>query len=152
MRVPACDVLGEPGRGLRFGLENLSLGRIGVAAQAAGGARAALKAARDYSQTRETFGKPIEEHQAIAFKLADMATQVEAARQLYLHAARLKDAGAECIREASMAKLFASEVAERVASDAIQIHGGYGYPNDFPVEKIYRDVRIYQIHEGTSEV
>ena len=152
MRVPACDVLGEPGRGLSIALENLSLGRIGVAAQATGGARAALKAARDYSQTRETFGKPIGKHQTIAFKLADMATQIEAARQLYLHAARLKDAGAECIREASMAKLFASEMAERVASEAIQIHGGYGYLNDFPVEKIYRDVRVYQIYEGTSEV
>ncbi|MFT4581443.1 MAG: butyryl-CoA dehydrogenase [Gammaproteobacteria bacterium] len=152
MRVPARDVLGEVGRGLGIALANLSLGRIGVAAQATGGARAALKAARSYAQQRETFGKLIIQHQAIAFKLAEMATQIEAARQLYLHAARMKDAGVDCAREASMAKLFASEMAERVASDAIQIHGGYGFLNDFPVEKIYRDVRVYQIYEGTSEV
>ena len=152
MRVPARDVLGEPGRGLGIALANLSLGRIGVAAQATGGARAALKAALAYARERETFGKPIDQHQAIAFKLAEMATQIEAARQLYLHAARLKDAGLECIREASMAKLFASEMAERVASAAIQVHGGYGYLSDYPVEKIYRDVRVYQIYEGTSEV
>ncbi len=152
MRVPARDVLGEPGHGLRIALENLSLGRIGVAAQATGGARAALKAALAYAKERETFGKPIDQHQAIAFKLAEMATQIEAARQLYLHAARMKDLDFECIREASMAKLFASEMAERVASQAIQIHGGYGYLSDYPVEKIYRDVRVYQIYEGTSEV
>jgi butyryl-CoA dehydrogenase len=152
MRVPKRDVLGETGRGLSITLANLSLGRIGVAAQATGGARAALKAALAYAQTRETFGKPIDQHQAIAFKLADMATQIEAARQLYLHAARMKDTGLECVREASMAKLFASEMAEKVASQAIQIHGGYGYLNDFPVEKIYRDVRVYQIYEGSSEV
>ena len=152
MRVPARDVLGTVGRGLGIALGNLSLGRIGVAAQATGGARAALKAALLYARERETFGKPIAEHQAIAFKLAEMATQIEAARQLYLHAARLKAAGEECAREASMAKLFASEMAERVASAAIQVHGGYGYLNDYPVEKIYRDVRVYQIYEGTSEV
>ena len=152
MRVPARDVLGEVGRGLGIALANLSLGRIGVAAQATGGARAAFKAARSYAQQRETFGKLIIQHQAIAFKLAEMATQIEAARQLYLHAARMKDAGVDCAREASMAKLFASEMAERVASDAIQIHGGYGFLNDYPVEKIYRDVRVYQIYEGTSEV
>ena len=152
MRVPARDVLGTVGRGLGIALGNLSLGRIGVAAQATGGARAALKAALLYARERETFGKPIAEHQAIAFKLAEMATQIEAARQLYLHAARLKAAGENCAREASMAKLFASEMAERVASAAIQVHGGYGYLNDYPVEKIYRDVRVYQIYEGTSEV
>jgi alkylation response protein AidB-like acyl-CoA dehydrogenase len=152
MRVPDHDVLGEPGLGLGIALANLSAGRIGVAAQATGGARAALKAARAYAQTRETFGRPIVEHQAIAFMLADMATEIEAARQLYLHAAWLKAAGADCAREASMAKLFASEMAERVASKAIQIHGGYGFLNDYPVEKIYRDVRVYQIYEGTSEV
>ena len=152
MRVPARDVLGTVGRGLGVALGNLSLGRIGVAAQATGGARAALKAALLYARERETFGKPIAEHQAIAFKLAEMATQIEAARQLYLHAARLKAAGEDCAREASMAKLFASEMAERVASAAIQVHGGYGYLNDYPVEKIYRDVRVYQIYEGTSEV
>ncbi|MCP3911295.1 MAG: acyl-CoA dehydrogenase [Actinomycetia bacterium] len=152
MRIPATDLLGEEGRGLAIALGNLSAGRIGVAAQAVGGARAALDAAHQYAKERETFGRPIVEHQAIAFKLADMATQVEAARQLYLHAAQMRDAGLECAREASMAKLFASEMAERVASEAIQIHGGYGFLNDFPVEKIYRDVRVYQIYEGTSEV
>lgn len=152
MRVPASDVLGEIGRGLGIALGNLSLGRIGAAAQATGGARAAFKAAHSYAQERETFGRPIVEHQAISFTLAEMATQIEAARQLYLHAAQMRDQGLECAREASMAKLFASEMAERVASKAIQIHGGYGFLNDYPVEKIYRDVRVYQIYEGTSEV
>ena len=152
MRIPAADLLGEEGRGLAIALGNLSLGRIGVAAQATGGARSALKAALAYAKERVTFGKPILEHQAIAFTLADMATQVEAARQLYLHAAQLRDQNVDCAREASMAKLFASEMAEKVASAAIQIHGGYGFLNDYPVEKIYRDVRVYQIYEGTSEV
>lgn len=152
MRVPATDVVGEPGRGLGIALANLSAGRIGAAAQAVGGARAALKAARAYASERVAFGKPIAEHQAIAFKLADMATGIEAARQLYLHAADLKAHGLDCAAEASMAKLFASEMAERVASAAIQVHGGYGFLNDYPVEKIYRDVRVYQIYEGTSEV
>ncbi len=152
MRVPVADVLGEEGRGLGIALANLSLGRIGVAAQSTGGARAALRAARDYARDRETFGRPIIEHQAVAFDLADMATSIEAARQLYLHAARLRDLGRDCAREASMAKLFASQMAERVASAAIQIHGGAGYLTDHPVEKIYRDVRVYQIYEGTSEV
>ena len=152
MAVPDADLLGAEGRGLGIALANLSAGRIGVAAQAVGGARAALKAARAYAREREAFGRPIAEHQAIAFKLADMATQIEAARQLYLHAAALRDAGRDCAAEASMAKLFASEMAERVASEAIQIHGGAGFLNDFPVEKIYRDVRVYRIYEGTSEV
>ena len=152
MRVPATDVLGEVGRGLGIALGGLSLGRIGVAAQSVGGARAALKAAHHYSKERVTFGKPIADHQGVAFRLAEMATQVEVARQMYLHAASLKDAGLECAREASMAKLFASEMAERVASNAIQIHGGYGFLDDYGVEKIYRDVRVYQIYEGTSEV
>ena len=152
MAVPDADLLGAEGRGLGIALANLSAGRIGVAAHAVGGARAALKAARAYAREREAFGRPIAEHQAIAFKLADMATQIEAARQLYLHAATLRDAGRECAAEASMAKLFASEMAERVASEAIQIHGGAGFLNDFPVEKIYRDVRVYRIYEGTSEV
>ena len=152
MRVPVSDVLGEPGRGLGIALGNLSLGRIAAAAQAVGGARAALNAGHSYAQEREAFGRPIFEHQAISFTLADMATQVEAGRQLYLHAAQMRDQGLDCAREASMAKLFAAEMAERVASKAIQIHGGYGYLNDYPVEKIYRDVRVYQIYEGTSEV
>ncbi len=152
MRVPASDMLGGQGQGLRIALANLSLGRIGVAAQATGGARAAFDAAKSYANERETFGKKINHHQAIAFKLAEMATQIEAARQLYLHAADMHDKGLECAREASMAKLFASEMAEKVVSDAIQIHGGYGYLTDYAIEKIYRDVRVYQIYEGTSEV
>ena len=152
MRVPASDMLGRPGEGLRIALSKLSEGRIGVAAQAVGGARAALKAARAYADERETFGKPIRKHQAITFKLSEMATEIEAARQLYMHAAQLKDLCQPCAREAAMAKLFASEMAERVASEAIQIYGGAGFLNDHPVEKIYRDVRVYQIYEGTSEV
>ena len=152
MRVPASDMLGERGHGLRIALANLSLGRIGVAAQATGGARAAFEAAKNYAHMRETFGKKINQHQSIAFKLAEMATQIEAARQLYLHAADMHDQGLDCAKEASMAKLFASEMAERVVSEAIQIHGGYGYLTDYGIEKIYRDVRVYQIYEGTSEV
>ena len=146
------DVLGEPGAGLGIALGHLSAGRIGVAAQAVGTGRAALEAARDYAREREAFGKPIIEHQAIAFRLAEMATEVEVARQMYLHAAALEAAGENSIREASMAKLFASEMAERVCSGAIQIHGGYGYLSDFPVEKLYRDARVLQIYEGTSEI
>jgi alkylation response protein AidB-like acyl-CoA dehydrogenase len=115
-------------------------------------ARAALEAAVKYAQERESFGKPIFEHQAVNFRLADMATQLEAARQLVWHAASLKDAGRPCLKEASMAKLFASEMAERVCSDAIQVHGGYGYVTDFPVERIYRDVRVCQIYEGASDI
>ena len=152
MRVPASDVLGAPGRGLGIALANLSAGRIGVAAQSVGAARAALRAARDYAGERVTFGKPIIKHQAVAFMLAEMATEIEAARQLYLRAARLKTAGKPCATEASMAKLFASEMAERVTTRAIQIHGGAGFLSDYPVEKIYRDARVYQIYEGTSEV
>ena len=146
------DVLGEPGAGLGITLGHLSAGRIAVAAQAVGTARAALDAARDYARKRETFGKPIVEHQAVAFRLAEMATEVEVARQMSLHAAALEAAGQSSIREASMAKLFASEMAERVCSGAIQIHGGYGYVSDFPVEKYYRDARVLQIYEGTSEI
>jgi butyryl-CoA dehydrogenase len=152
MRIPAADLLGEEGRGLGIALSGLSAGRIAVAAQSVGGARAAYEAALQYAQEREAFGQPIFEHQAVAFKLADMATEIEAARNLYLHAAAIHDSGADSIKQASMAKLFASEMAERVASAAIQVHGGYGYIEDFPVEKIYRDVRVYQIYEGTSEV
>ena len=146
------DVLGAPGAGLGIALGHLSAGRIAVAAQAVGTARAALEAARDYAHEREAFGKPIVKHQAVAFRLAEMATEVEVARQMYLHAAALEAAGESSIREASMAKLFASEMAERVCSGAIQIHGGYGYLSDFPVEKYYRDARVLQIYEGTSEV
>jgi butyryl-CoA dehydrogenase len=145
-------LLGEEGAGYRIALANLESGRINVAAQATGVARAALAAALSYSRERRSMGKALIEHQAVNFRLADMATGVEAARQLYLHAARLRDAGAPCIKEASMAKLFASEMAERVCSDAIQIHGGYGYVADFPVERLWRDVRVTQIYEGASDI
>lgn len=145
-------LLGREGDGYRIALANLESGRIGIAAQAVGMARAALDAALPYAKERVAFGQPIIEHQAVAFRLADMATQVEVARQMVHHAAALKDAGQPCLKEASMAKLFASEMAERVCSDAIQIHGGYGYLSDFPVERIYRDVRVCQIYEGTSDV
>ena len=150
--IPADNLLGDEGQGYKIALGNLEGGRIGIAAQCIGIARAALEAATLYSREREAFAKPLSEHQAVAFKLADMATQIAAARQLTLHAAALKDAGEPCLSEASMAKLFASEMAERVCSDAIQIHGGYGYLQDFPVERYYRDVRACQIYEGTSEV
>jgi hypothetical protein len=151
-RVPVANRLGEEGMGLRIALSGLEGGRIGIASQALGMARAAFEAALAYSKTRTSFGQPIFEHQAVQFKLADMATQLEAARQLIWHAAALKDAGRPCLKEAAMAKLYASEMAERVCSDAIQVHGGYGYVSDFPVERIYRDVRVCQIYEGTSEV
>jgi len=151
-RVPAENLLGQEGQGYRIALANLETGRIGIAAQAVGMARAAFEAALQYSHQRESFGKPIFEHQAVNFRLADMATQIEAARQLVHHAASLRDAGQPCLKEASMAKLFASEMAEKVCSDAIQIHGGYGYVADFPVERIYRDVRVCQIYEGTSDI
>jgi alkylation response protein AidB-like acyl-CoA dehydrogenase len=151
-RVPTANRLGDEGQGLKIALSGLEGGRIGIASQSVGMARAAFEAALRYSRDRVTFGQPIFEHQAVQFKLADMATRIEAARQLIWHAASLKDAGRPCLKEAAMAKLFASEMAERVCSDAIQIHGGYGYLSDFPVERIYRDVRVCQIYEGTSEV
>ncbi len=151
-RVPASNLLGEEGQGYKIALSGLEGGRIGIAAQSVGMARAAYEAALRYSRDRESFGKPIFEHQAVQFRLAEMATQIEAARQLIWHAASLRDANKPCLREAAMAKLFASEIAERVCSDAIQIHGGYGYVSDFPVERIYRDVRVCQIYEGTSDV
>ena len=151
-RVPAANLLGEEGMGLKIALSGLEGGRIGIASQAVGMARAAFEAALAYARQRTSFGQPIFQHQAVQFKLADMATQIEAARQLIWHAAALKDAGRPCLKEAAMAKLYASEMAERVCSDAIQVHGGYGYVSDFPVERIYRDVRVCQIYEGTSEV
>jgi len=146
------QMLGEEGQGLKIALGNLEGGRIGVAAQSVGMARAAYDAALTYAKERRTFGKPIIEHQAIAFGLADMATSLQAAELMVLHAARLRDAGQPCLKEASMAKLFASEMAEQVCSRAIQIHGGYGYLNDFPVERLYRDVRVCAIYEGTSDI
>ena len=152
MRVPVENRLGDEGQGYRIALANLEGGRIGIAAQAVGMARGAYEAALAYARDRITFGRPIIEHQAVAFKLADMATQIDAARLMVLRAAMLREAGKPCLTEASMAKLFASEMAEKVISDAIQIHGGYGYLRDYPVERIYRDVRVCQIYEGTSEV
>ena len=151
-RIPAENLIGEEGQGYKIALSGLEGGRIGIASQSVGMARAAFEAALTYAKQRETFGKLIFEHQAVQFKLADMATQIEAARQLIWHAASLKDAGKPCLKEAAMAKLFASEMAERVCSDAIQIHGGYGYVDDFPVERIYRDVRVCQIYEGSSDI
>jgi alkylation response protein AidB-like acyl-CoA dehydrogenase len=150
--VPATSLLGREGEGYRIALSNLEGGRIGIAAQAIGMARAAFEAALAYARERRAFDKPIVEHQAVSFRLADMATQIEVARQMTWHAATLRDAGEPCLKEASMAKLFASEMAERVCSAALQIHGGYGYVADFPVERIYRDVRVCQIYEGTSDI
>jgi alkylation response protein AidB-like acyl-CoA dehydrogenase len=151
-RVAADQLLAQEGVGYRIALANLESGRINVAAQATGVARAALEAAIAYARERKSMGKPLIGHQAVNFRLADMATQVEAARQLYLHAARLRDEGKPCLKEASMAKLFASEMAEKVCSDAIQIHGGYGYVSDFPVERMWRDVRVTKIYEGANDI
>ena len=145
-------VLGEPGEGYKIALSNLEGGRIGIAAQAVGMARAAYEAALAYAKERTSFGKPIIEHQAVGFRLADMATRIEVARQMILHAATLRDAGLPCLKEASMAKLNATESAETVCRDAIQTLGGYGYLGDFPVERIYRDVRVCTIYEGTSDI
>jgi butyryl-CoA dehydrogenase len=146
------QMLGAEGDGLRIALGGLEGGRIGVTAQSVGMARAAYDAALAYAQERHTFGKPIIEHQAVAFRLADMATSLQAVELMVLHAARLHDQGVPCLKEASMAKLFASEAAERICSDAIQTHGGYGYLNDFSVERIYRDVRVCSIYDGTSDI
>ncbi|GAB1388052.1 MAG: acyl-CoA dehydrogenase [Rubrivivax sp.] len=151
-RVPAANRIGEEGEGLKIALSGLEGGRIGIASQSVGMARAAFEAALQYAKERRAFGQPIFEHQAVQFKLADMATKIEAARQLVWHAASLKDSARPCLKEAAMAKLFASEMAEAVCSAAIQVFGGYGYVSDFPVERIYRDVRVTQIYEGTSEV
>lgn len=150
--VPAANLIGEEGQGYRIALSGLEGGRIGIASQSVGMARAAFEAALAYAKERQSFDKPLFDHQAVQFRLADMATQIEVARQMTLHAAAMKDAGLPCLKEAAMAKLFASEMAEKVCSDAIQIHGGYGYVNDFPVERIYRDVRVCQIYEGTSDI
>jgi alkylation response protein AidB-like acyl-CoA dehydrogenase len=150
--VPEDHMLGPRGKGLAIALSNLEGGRIGIAAQALGIARAALEAALAYAKERNQFGKKIVEHQSIANLLADMHTRINAARLMILHAAKMRDAGLPCLSEASQAKLYASELAEWVCSKAIQIHGGYGYLEDYPVERFYRDARITQIYEGTSEV
>ncbi|ANY88396.1 MULTISPECIES: acyl-CoA dehydrogenase [Pseudomonas] len=152
VRVPVANRLGEEGEGYKIALANLEGGRIGIASQSVGMARAAFEVARDYANERQSFGKPLIEHQAVAFRLADMATRIAVARQMVLHAAALRDAGRPALVEASMAKLFASEMAEKVCSDALQTLGGYGYLSDFPLERIYRDVRVCQIYEGTSDI
>lgn len=152
VRVPVANRLGEEGQGYKIALANLEGGRIGIASQSVGMARAAFEVARDYANERQSFGKPLIEHQAVAFRLADMATRIAVARQMVLHAAALRDAGRPALVEASMAKLFASEMAEKVCSDALQTLGGYGYLSDFPLERIYRDVRVCQIYEGTSDI
>ncbi len=151
-RIPAANLIGEEGMGYKIALSGLEGGRIGIASQAVGMARAAFDAALMYAKDRQSFDKPLFEHQAVQFRLADMATRIEAARQMVWHAAAMKDAGLPCLKEAAMAKLFATEMAEKVCSEAIQIHGGYGYLADFPVERIYRDVRVCQIYEGTSDI
>ena len=151
-RIPAANLIGAEGEGYKIALGALEGGRIGIAAQSVGMARAAFECALQYSKERESFGQPIFNHQAVGFRLAECATQIEAARQLIWHAASLRDAGLPCLKEAAMAKLFASEMAERVCSAAIQTLGGYGVVSDFPVERIYRDVRVCQIYEGTSDV
>jgi len=151
-RIPVENLIGEVGEGYKIALSALEGGRIGIAAQSVGMARSALEVAITYAKQRVSFGQPIFNHQAVGFRLAECATQLEAARQLIWHAASLRDAGRPCLKEAAMAKLFASEVAEQVCSVAIQTLGGYGVVNDFPVERIYRDVRVCQIYEGTSDV
>ncbi|MBH3351645.1 acyl-CoA dehydrogenase family protein [Pseudomonas putida] len=152
VRVPVANRLGAEGEGYKIALANLEGGRIGIASQAVGMARAAFEVARDYAHERQSFGKALIEHQAVAFRLADMATKIAVARQMVLHAAALRDAGRPALVEASMAKLFASEMAEKVCSDALQTLGGYGYLSDFPLARIYRDVRVCQIYEGTSDI
>ncbi len=151
-RIPAENLIGREGEGYKIALGALEGGRIGIAAQSVGMARSAFEFAVNYAKERTAFGGPIFEQQAVGFRLADCATQIEAARQLIWHAAALRDAGRPCLKEAAMAKLFASEMAERVCSAAIQTLGGYGYVNDFPLERIYRDVRVCQIYEGTSDI
>jgi len=150
--VPHDHLLGQEGDGYKIALANLEAGRIGIAAQCVGMARSALRHALAYARERKAFGQTLAKHQAVAFQLADMATGVEAANNLVLGAAAMRDAGVPCLKQACMAKLFASQTAEKVCSDAIQVFGGYGYSREFPVEKIYRDVRVAQIYEGTSEV
>jgi alkylation response protein AidB-like acyl-CoA dehydrogenase len=152
LALPADALLGKEGQGYSIALGNLEGGRIGIAAQCVGMAQAAHEVACAYARERTSFGEPLMTYQAVSFRLANMATQIEAARQLVWHAARLKDAGLPCLREAAMAKIFASEMAEKVCSDALQTLGGYGYLNDFPLEQIARDVRVTKIYEGTSDI
>jgi alkylation response protein AidB-like acyl-CoA dehydrogenase len=152
MEIPAENLLGQEGEGYKIALANLESGRIGIAAQAVGIARSAYEVAVAYAQERTVFGKPIIDHQAVGFRIARMASRIESARQLVLHAAVLKDNGWPCLMEACMAKLEASEIAEFVCSEAIQTLGGYGYLSDFPVERMYRDARVTRIYEGTNDI
>lgn len=152
VKIPTTHLLGNPGEGYKIALSNLECGRLGIAAQAIGMAEEALNLSLHYAKERSTFGKLLYQHQAIGFKLADMATQLEAAKQLLFHAIAKRDHNLPCLKEASMAKLFATEAAEYICREAIQIYGGYGYLEDFPLEKIYRDVRVASIYEGTSEI
>jgi alkylation response protein AidB-like acyl-CoA dehydrogenase len=152
LAVDAAQILGKPGQGYKIALDALSASRIGIAAQATGISRAALNASVEYAKTRQTFGQPLIDHQAIGFMLADMATAVEASHQLTVHAAACRDAGFDYARVSAMAKLFAATTAEKVCSKAIQVHGGYGYLADYPVERFYRDARVCQIYEGTNEM
>lgn len=152
MEVPTECLLGAEGEGYKIALSNLETGRIGIAAQSVGMAKAAYEYALAYAKERETFGQPIIDHQAVGFRLADMATELKAAELMVLDAASKKDAGQPCLQEACMAKLFASETAEKICSAAIQVLGGYGYLSEYPVERIYRDVKVCQIYEGTSDI
>ena len=152
MRVPAENLLGAEGQGLTIALSNLNTGRIGIAAQALGIAEGAFQQATQYAKTRSQFGKPIAHQQGIGFKLADMATNLEAAKLLVYQAAALKNAGLPCTKESSMAKLFASRTAVEAATEAVQIFGGYGYTEDYPVERYFRDAKVTEIYEGTSEI
>jgi alkylation response protein AidB-like acyl-CoA dehydrogenase len=152
MALPASCLLGQEGQGYRIALANLESGRIGIAAQAVGIARAAYELAVQYARERQVFGKAIIDHQAVGFRIARMASRIEAARQLVLHSAALKDAGQPCLMEACMAKLEASETAERVCSDAIQTLAGYGYLTDYAAERLYRDARVTKIYEGTNDI
>ena len=152
MALSASCLLGQEGQGYRIALANLESGRVGIAAQAVGIARAAYELAVQYARERQVFGKAIIDHQAVGFRIARMASRIEAARQLVLHSAALKDAGQPCLMEACMAKLVASEAAEWVCSEAIQTFGGYGYLTDFPLERLYRDARVCRIYEGTNDI
>ncbi|MFP4476755.1 MAG: acyl-CoA dehydrogenase family protein, partial [Desulfatibacillaceae bacterium] len=151
-RVPAENILGGEGSGFSIAMSALDGGRIGISAQSVGVATAALEATISYARTREQFGKPIGQHQGVAFQIADMATEIEAARLMMFNAASMKDRGENHTLAASMAKLFASEMVNRITARAIQLHGGYGFTTDYPVERYYRDARVFTIYEGTSEI
>jgi alkylation response protein AidB-like acyl-CoA dehydrogenase len=152
LHVPHANLIGKEGDGFKVAMKTLDGGRIGIASQAIGIARASLEASLRYSQERQSFGKPIANYQAIQWKLADMAVEIDAARLLTHRAATLKDAGQSCTMQSAMAKVFAAETAMKAATEAIQIHGGYGYTKEFKVERYFRDAKITEIYEGTSEI